>query len=168
MFLHSTCVIQKPSPLNLFLQLVLLFISSSSPFPCFSSLKSGLVVPKQADMKLSNAQGSTLAFCNTPPTADTIHSKRWNNSTFRADSKRPIILPQFMEPRWLKTIDFESTFAERNGTLLVSGIHQNNFWQNLSGSSLNTFLRHIEYSAHTAVKRGARAQFPQNFRLTKS
>ena len=68
----------------------------------------------------------------------------------------------------VKAIDFESTFAERNGTLLVSGIHQNNFWQNLSGSSLNTFLRHIEYSAHTAVKRGARAQFPQNFRLTKS
>ena len=47
---------------NLFFQLILLFISSSSPFPYFSSLKSGLVVPKQADMKLTNAQVSTLAF----------------------------------------------------------------------------------------------------------
>ena len=38
-----TCIIQKSSPLNLFFQLVLMLISSSSPFPYFSSLKSGFV-----------------------------------------------------------------------------------------------------------------------------
>ena len=54
-FRIGTRIIQKSSRLNLFFQLVLLFISSSSPFPYFSSLKSGLVVPKQADMKLTNA-----------------------------------------------------------------------------------------------------------------
>ena len=52
---YSTRIIQKSSRLNLFFQLVLLFIYSSSPFLYFSSLKSGLVVPKQADMKLTNA-----------------------------------------------------------------------------------------------------------------
>ena len=54
---------QKSSPRKLFFQLVLLFVSSSSPFPYFSSLKSGLVVPKEADMKSTNAWVSTLAFC---------------------------------------------------------------------------------------------------------
>ena len=92
LFPHSTRIIQKSSPRNLFFQLVLLFISSSSQFPYFSSLKSGLIVPKQADMKLTNAKVSTLAFCCTPQTGDTIHSKRWNNATFIADFNKLTIL----------------------------------------------------------------------------
>ena len=46
-------VLQKSSPLNFFFQLVLLFISSSSPLPNFSTPKSGLVAPKHANMKLT-------------------------------------------------------------------------------------------------------------------
>ena len=54
LFPHSTRIIQKSSARKLFFQLVLLFITSSSPIPYFSSLKSCLVVPKQANMKLTN------------------------------------------------------------------------------------------------------------------
>ena len=78
-------------------------------------------------MKYTNAQVSTLAFCYTPETDDTIHSKRWNNATFRADVNKPIILPQFIEPRWQKAIVFESILERTlcHGTLPVSGIRQN-------------------------------------------
>ena len=99
LFPQSTRIIQKSSPRKLFFQLVLLFISSSSsPFLYFSSLKSGLVVPKEADMKWTNAWVSTV-FCCTPQTDDTIHCRRWNNATLKADFNKLIISPLFMQPR---------------------------------------------------------------------
>ena len=74
-------------------------------------------------MKFTNAKVSTLALSYTPQTDDTIHSKRWNNATFRADVNKPIILP----PKRQKTIDSESIFERTlcHGTLPVSSIHQN-------------------------------------------
>ena len=54
LFPQSTRIIQKSSPSNVIFQLVLIFISSSSPFPYFSSLKSGSVVPKyKADTRFT-------------------------------------------------------------------------------------------------------------------